>query len=132
MFALALMIGLLSGACSSIFISSFIWLALQPHGQPHSPAELHGRRLFAGLALAIVLGSSAVWLALPRLLPSASSNIVRAANLGDLSACALIAQHSLQLEQQGALPDAKARIKNLETAWEQAEEQLQPRKRRTN
>jgi preprotein translocase SecF subunit len=127
MFALALMIGLLSGACSSIFISSFIWLALQHHGQPHSPAELHGRWLFAGLALAIVLGSSAAWLALPRLLPSASSNIVHAANLGDLAAYALIAQDALQLVQQGALPAAKARMKNLETAWDQAEEQLQPR-----
>lgn len=127
MFALALMIGLFSGACSSIFISSFIWLALQPHGQPHTPAELHGRRLFGGLVLAIVLGSSAAWFALPRLLPSASSNLVHAANLGDLSAYALIANDSLQLVQQGDLPAAKARMKNLETAWDQAEEQLQPR-----
>lgn len=126
MFALALMIGLLSGACSSIFISSFIWLALQPHQQPHSRAERHGRRLFYGLLTTIVLAFSAGWLLMPHPQLSNSANASTTANLGDLSAYALIASDSLQLVQAGDLPAAKARMKDLESAWDQAEEHLQP------
>ena len=126
MFALALMIGLLSGACSSIFISSFIWLALQPHQPPHSKAERHGRRLFYGLLTTIVLASSAGWLLMPHQQPSNSASANTTANLGDLSAYALIASDSLQWVHAGDLPAAKARMKDLESAWDQAEEHLQP------
>jgi preprotein translocase SecF subunit len=127
MFALALIIGLLSGACSSIFISSFIWLALQPHKQTHSPAERHGRRLFFGLLTSIVLGSSAIWLLLPGQQSTGAANHSQAANLGDLSAYALIASDSLKLVQNNDLPGAKTRMRDLEKAWDDAEEQLQPR-----
>lgn len=130
MFALALMIGLLSGAFSSIFISSFIWLALQPHNQPHNRAEKHGRRLFIGLALSILLASSAGWLLLgqPQQQPNLATNAANSGdNLGDLSAYALIANDTLALVKQGQLVAAKARIKDLERAWDDAEEQLQPR-----
>jgi preprotein translocase SecF subunit len=127
MFALALMIGLFSGACSSIFISSFIWLALQPHTQPHSQAERHGRRLFFGLLTSIVLGSSAAWLLLPSQASTGAANHSQTAILGDLSAYALIASDSLKLVQNNDLPGAKARMRDLEKAWDDAEEQLQPR-----
>lgn len=129
MFALALMIGLLSGAFSSIFISSFIWLAVQPHNQPHNRAEKHGRRLFIGLSLGILLATSAGWTRLGKPNPSnatSASMTASSAGLGDLSAYALIANDSLTLVSQSNLAGAKARMKNLETAWDQAEEQLQP------
>jgi preprotein translocase SecF subunit len=129
MFALALMIGLLSGAFSSIFISSFIWLAVHAHNQPHSRAEVHGRRLFIGLAVAIVLVSTAGWTLLgqPARPPISAAPQIASSELGDLSAYALIANDALNLVSQGDLAAAKARMRDLEKAWDQAEEQLQPR-----
>ena len=73
-----------------------------------------------------MLASSAGWLLMPHQQPSNSASANTTANLGDLSAYALIASDSLQWVHAGDLPAAKARMKDLESAWDQAEEHLQP------
>ena len=47
------------------------------------------------------------------------------ASLGDLSAYALIANDALRFAQQGDMAATKARMKDLESAWDQGKAQLQ-------
>src|SRR5260370_12875826 len=47
--------------------------------------------------------------------------------LGDLSAYRNIAEDTLRIVKTGDLPAAKARIKDLETTWDEAEAKLRPR-----
>ena len=50
----------------------------------------------------------------------------RAGSLGDLAPYVLIAHDALKLVNAGDLGGAKARIKDLETAWDEAEEKMRP------
>jgi len=51
--------------------------------------------------------------------------------LGDLTAYRLIAEDALTMAKSGKLKEAKARIKDLETAWDQAEGDLKPKDKKT-
>ena len=134
MFALALVLGLLSGAASSIFMSSALWLTVQArqanNGAPmRHHATLNSRPFLASLLLLAGAGLAG-WFWLPT---QSSANdqphsvVTQAAGLGDLSAYRTIAVDTLAIVQRGDLKAARSRITDLETAWDQAEEQLQPR-----
>jgi uncharacterized membrane-anchored protein len=58
--------------------------------------------------------------------PKARPVAAAGATLGDLSPFRTIAEECLALVKKGDLAKAKARITDLETAWDEAEERLQP------
>ena len=84
----------------------------------------------------VVLGISVAMLALsigwtaaraedaPKGTPAVAAVADKMGPLGDLSAFKKIAEDTLVLVQTNDLVAAKARIKDLETAWDKAEEQL--------
>ena len=57
--------------------------------------------------------------------PDATAASVSAQSLGDLSAFKTIADDTLKLVTASKLPEAKTRIKDLETAWDDAHKKLQ-------
>lgn len=128
MFALALIIGLLSGAYSSIFFSSLIWLRF---GAPKESVERGDRSFVLGLA-SIALLAVFGWFIIPNTsemlaAKSVVSNQAQTSTkgpLGDLSAFQKIAEDTRELVRAGKMKEARDRITDLETAWDEAEERL--------
>ena len=136
MFALAILLGLVSGAYSSIFMSSVVWLSIrarvtaQGAFNPGTKPYLATQGFLAPMGMIAVVGIGG-WVAIPNLMPMqvtqlALADKVRGAPLGDLSPFSRIASDSLVLVQRGDLQGAQERIKDLETAWHKAEEKMRP------
>ena len=136
MFALAILLGLVSGAYSSIFMSSVLWLSIRAQdtglGAFKAATEpyLATHRFLAPMGMLAVVGVGG-WVAIPSLLPMKVEQVALADKLnggplGDLSPFSRIASESLALVQRRDLKGAKVRMKDLETAWDEAEERMQP------
>ena len=138
MFSLAILLGLISGAYSSIFIAPMLWLALHRNDAVQGsdtmiPLLRAGRLRFtigaiasATVALWFLLPSHAGSHAQPVASPASANAAVQSHPLGDLTPFVKIAGDTLQLVKLGKMEEARSRITDLESAWDQAEERLQP------
>jgi preprotein translocase SecF subunit len=123
MFALAILIGLISGAYSSIFLSSLLWLAVRGRLGRTKP-------LLVTVAAVGALGAMG-WVILPGMLPAPEQAALVGQSktvtpLGDLGPFSKITSDVQALVQGGDLVAAKSRIADLESAWDEAEEKLRP------
>jgi protein export-related membrane protein len=107
MFALAILLGLISGVYSSIFISSVLWLSIRTWEtspgtfKTGSESSLATPRFLAPMGMIAVVGVGG-WVAIPSLKPAAVAQVVhadqvRSRPLGDLSPFVKIASDSLAL-----------------------------------
>lgn len=131
MFALALLLGLLLGGYSSIYLACPAWIALRTRGNGTWRPTQNGLILAALVAAVVVGACSGTWWNAVRLAAIRNDAVAQGAaassGLGDLAPFQEIAQSTLDLVVGGDLKGATARIKDLETAWDLAEEQLNPR-----
>lgn len=126
MFALAILLGLISGAYSSIFLSTMLWLAIRT-------ARFQAQVTIALGTLATV--AFVGWLVFPAEQPVESVKSLALASpvpaagfpLGDLTPFIAITNDVIRIVETGQLAAAKARITDLESAWDQAEETMQPK-----
>ena len=91
---------------------------------------LHPARLFAA-ALALSLPSLSAGGVAASAAPSPRTFVVALSTLGDLSPYRTIAQDTLALVDKGDIAAARARIKALETTWDEAEPTLKPKDSQT-
>src|SRR5207302_3633254 len=89
------------------------------------------RGFIAAMSTIVAVGVSG-WIAIPRLLPMKAAQAALADKshggpLGDLAPFARITSDTLAPVQRGDLNAAKVRIKDLETAWDDAEKQMRPK-----
>lgn len=134
MFSLALVIGLMCGAVSSIFISSALWVTLHSRSlrspDKRSTIPRLTSRPFLSLLLAVGVIGLGGWFWIPTLTPQASPSaqtLVTTGSLGDLSSFSAIASDTLGKVKAGDISGGKARIKDLESAWDASAKQLQAR-----
>ena len=80
----------------------------------------------ATVALWFLLPSHAGSHAQPVASPASANAAVQSHPLGDLTPFVKIAGDTLQLVKLGKMEEARSRITDLESAWDQAEERLQP------
>jgi preprotein translocase SecF subunit len=138
MFSLALVLGLISGAVSSIFMSSAIWLTLSRRklqvAKVGSTLKISPKRIphlastpFLGALLVVCMVGVGGWFWVPAQATAGKTAVSASTSLGDLSSFRTITVDTARLVDAGDLKAAKARITDLETAWDQAEETLQPK-----
>jgi preprotein translocase SecF subunit len=138
MFSLALVLGLISGAVSSIFMSSAIWLTLSRRklqvAKVGSTLKISPKRIphlastpFLGALLFVCTVGVGGWFWVPAQATAGKTAVSASTSLGDLSSFRTITVDTARLVDAGDLKAAKARITDLETAWDQAEETLQPK-----